>query len=235
MIVIPSLDLMGGKVVRLDGGGPDAKPTVVDDDPLNCARKLRQQGAVFLHLTDLDAAFGRGDNVAVLERLASDLIGFQVGGGIRSRETAERYLKAGADRIVLGTLAVEDRATTAALVERWGMRVMAALDVGGGKLLVRGRTVASETPLGTVAAALHECGVAQVILTPVGAKAQDEIPELKVVVDAFQGSVYLGIEMHAVDDVARLATLTERGLTGVILARAMHEDALDLADVFARA
>lgn len=233
MIVIPSLDLMGGKVVD-QGAGPDSSPTVLAEDPLAHARKLRQLGAVFFHVTDLDALFGRGDNLAVMERLASDLIPFQLAGGIRTAEQAARVFAAGADRIVIGTMFLEEPTKAAALVEKHGMRIIAALDVRDGHVVVQGRTNESGHLLAGAAASLVATGVKNVILTPIGKSARDDLPELPIVVEAFEAAIYLRIPVRDEMDIARLESMTRDGLTGVIMANDMHHDALDPGELFAR-
>ena len=137
MILIPSVEILSGQVVRL-AGATDDEPIVLSRDPLSTVRELRQSGAMFFHIVDLDAVLGKGNNNAVLARLAEDMVPFQVRGRITTPERADEVLELGADRIVLGSLPYQDGYAARELVKHFGMRVMGTLDVKGDHVLIDG-------------------------------------------------------------------------------------------------
>ena len=109
MILFPAIDIQNGKAVRLKQGQKD-KYTVFADDPVEMARHWSNQGAKWLHIVDLDGAFeGHAKSAPIIERICSDInIPIQIGGGIRNLETARAYFAAGAKRIIIGTMALEN-------------------------------------------------------------------------------------------------------------------------------
>jgi phosphoribosylformimino-5-aminoimidazole carboxamide ribotide isomerase len=138
MLVIPSIDLMGGRCVQLVGGDPSTR--IVYGDPIEWAQKWMAEGAELIHVVDLDSALGSGDNSTLVKRIVkmSD-VPVQVGGGIRSVERAIELTKMGVERIVIGTAAVERPQLIRDLVEKiGGERVVVALDSKKGKIVVHG-------------------------------------------------------------------------------------------------
>ncbi len=143
MLVIPAIDLMQGKVVRLRGGNPEAATFYNSwGTPLEVALKWESEGAERLHIIDLDAAFGKPDNLkTVLEITKATKLPVQVGGGIRSVEAVERLLEAGIQRVILGSLAFRDANATAKLIQKRGPdRIIVALDNREGSVLIEGWT-----------------------------------------------------------------------------------------------
>jgi phosphoribosylformimino-5-aminoimidazole carboxamide ribotide isomerase len=138
VLIIPALDLRGGRVVRLLKGD-FARETAYRTDAVECAREYAGAGARRLHVVDLDAARGSGDNRALVERMVAEVgIEIQVAGGVRSPEDVERWLGSGAVGAVLGTVAVRQPAVLAAAAEAHPGRVLAALDVRDGRVAVAG-------------------------------------------------------------------------------------------------
>ncbi|MEM2911140.1 MAG: 1-(5-phosphoribosyl)-5-[(5-phosphoribosylamino)methylideneamino]imidazole-4-carboxamide isomerase [Candidatus Bathyarchaeia archaeon] len=140
MKIIPAVDLMNGKVVRLFKGDPKtAKAYDYLGKPIAIAKKWEGEGADALHIVDLDAAFGRGDNFATILKIVKAVnLPVQVGGGIRSLERAEALLALGVDYIVLGTLAFSKPEALEKLRKKFGDRVIVALDHANGKVMVDG-------------------------------------------------------------------------------------------------
>ncbi len=136
--VIPAVDLKGGKVVRLRQGREE-EITFSLDDPVGVARGWIEKGARVLHVIDLDGAFGgRLKHEEIVSEIISLGVEVQVGGGIRDFEIAERMLKFGAARVIFGTLAVERVEEVRKFAEKWRRRIMIAVDVKGGKVVVKG-------------------------------------------------------------------------------------------------
>lgn len=129
MIIYPAIDLRSGRVVRLREGDPQQQ-TVFSNDPLSVARQWQKQGAQWLHVVNLDGALGQSSfNLAVLEQLASLGISIQFGGGLRSIADVEQTFSAGAQRVVLGTAAIQQPELIAVILERFSPeRVAVALD-----------------------------------------------------------------------------------------------------------
>ncbi len=142
MILFPALDLLGGQCVRL-ARGERAAATLYNPDPPAQARHFLRQGARALHIVDLDAAFdGRSENASVVERIVREAQKYkafvQLGGGLRSQEAVERWLKTGVDRVVIATLALEDLPLALKLCEKWHEKIAVALDLREGKMATRG-------------------------------------------------------------------------------------------------
>ena len=136
MIVIPAIDLRGGRAVRLLRGNPAAE-TAYDDDPVAVATRFQEEGARRLHVIDLDAALDDGDNRAVVREICTSVvIPVQLGGGVRTLAEIEAVLDLGAARAILGTAAALDPTFVARAVEEFAERILIAVDVRGGHLMV---------------------------------------------------------------------------------------------------
>jgi phosphoribosylformimino-5-aminoimidazole carboxamide ribotide isomerase len=141
MRLIPAIDLMGGKIVRLTKGEKNTAKSYEAQfgTPLQAAKRWRDEGAGKLHLIDLDAAFGIGDNRSVIAEIAKNIsLPIQVGGGIRSYETAEKLLKTGVAQVILGALAFSDPSAIDKIQKRFGSdSVIVALDNKEGRIWLR--------------------------------------------------------------------------------------------------
>lgn len=138
MMVIPAVDVLDGRVVQLVGG-VEGSQRISLPDPFAAAMSWAERGAPYLHLVDLDGAFGRGDNKEVFKRIVRECgVPVQIGGGIRSTEAAAELVDAGADRVVVGTRAVAEPEWLAELAEALPGRVVVGLDTRGGSIAVKG-------------------------------------------------------------------------------------------------
>ncbi|MEM3059703.1 MAG: HisA/HisF-related TIM barrel protein, partial [Methanomassiliicoccales archaeon] len=138
MIVIPAIDLMGGNVVQLVGGVPGTERVMLPD-PVAVAKSWEKKGAPALHLIDLDAAMEKGTNFQIIkEILKNTSIPVQVGGGVRSEELIRNLIAAGAARIIVGTRGILDRDWLSRMVNRYPNKIMLAIDIKYGKVLVKG-------------------------------------------------------------------------------------------------
>jgi phosphoribosylformimino-5-aminoimidazole carboxamide ribonucleotide (ProFAR) isomerase len=237
MILVPSLEILGGELVRLRGGAGDP-PTVLAGNPLQTARELHRAGALFFHVVDLDAAFGTGDNDDVLRTLTEAMVPFQVRGGIESAERARELLALGADRVVLGSLCYHDGDAARQLVERFGLRIAAALDVEGDQVSIGGSGGATRIGLPEALRQLRATGVQQLIYNSVESPGEDAALDherlLSVVADgAFQ--VYARCTVHSAAELAPLLELHRQGLIGVIVNHALAADSAPFADLVAMA
>jgi phosphoribosylformimino-5-aminoimidazole carboxamide ribonucleotide (ProFAR) isomerase len=226
MILIPAIDLMGGKIVRLEQGRRDGA-VECKDEPLDAMRRFRSEGAAFFHVTDLDAVFGTGDNRETLRKLNEDLIGLQVGGGIRDVEAAEALFADGADRVVLGTLFYEEPDAAADLVGRFGVRVVAAVDVEDGQVKTRGWEAESGHGLDEAKELLVQSGVRHVIYREIRREDLAPPPDFDAVAQLTDGdhfAVYAHVDVGSLDQLGDLDALSEKGLTGLVLSQSAKRE-----------
>lgn len=222
MIVIPAVDVREGNVVRLRHGRLD-ETVVYADDPVDAARAFARDGASWIHVVDLDAAFGGGSNRAVIADVARGTgVPVQVGGGLRSLPLVEGALEVGAARVVLGTEAIVDAAFLDECVRRYGERVVVALDTDGDVVKVRGWT----EPAGgfdEVLDRLVRAGVPRLLVTAIARDGTLEGPDLDLyrrVTAAVEAPVLASGGVGSLDDLRRLARV---GVEGVIVGKALYE------------
>ena len=138
MKVIPAVDVMDHKVVQLVGGVPGSQQIVLPD-PMSVASMWVEKGAEYLHLVDLDAAFGREGNIPVFRRIVEECgVPAEIGGGIRSTDTVDELVSAGFDRIVVGTKAVKEPEWLAEIADRHPGRIVLSMDTKGGRIAIKG-------------------------------------------------------------------------------------------------
>jgi len=226
MQVIPAIDLMRGKVVRLTKGDPD-QATFYDDmgTPVEIAAKWKAQGAERLHVIDLDAALGRPDNLKVVNDIAkATALPIQVGGGIRSVEAARRLLVAGIDFVILGSLALREPSSVTLLLKEFGPeRFIIALDNKDGLIMVEGWT--SSTTY-TVMAALEEyagMGVKTFLITSIARDGTLSGPDLDTLNEACRYSDVSVIAAGGIGDLRDLALLSHTGVWGAVVGKALYE------------
>lgn len=249
MILFPAIDLREGRCVRLSQGD-FGRETSYDDDPLAVARSFTAAGAQWLHVVDLDAARGEGDNRDVIESLAAVTpVPIQVGGGVRDASLLER----GVARIVVGSMAVEDPAAVRRLAASHPGRVAVGLDHRGGEVRVRGWLSATSATVNTALAAVDCPELGAVVVTEIGRDGMMTGPDLDGLSSVLamtatpviaSGGVSGLVDLRAL---AALAVPTPAGagagpatrrLAGVIVGRALYEGRLELAaglDVLAAA
>jgi phosphoribosylformimino-5-aminoimidazole carboxamide ribotide isomerase len=236
MILIPSVEILSGQVVRLSGKADD-EPVVLSRDVLSTTRKLRQSGAMFFHVVDLDAVLGTGNNNTVLTKLAEDMVPFQVRGRITTPERADEVLELGADRVVLGSLPYQDGYAARELVKRFGMRVMGTLDVKEGHVLVDGNEDGDPVSGIDLDDALHKLaasGVQQVIYNSVESTGEDadlDVSLLKRVLDHGAFQVYARCTLREPHDLEPFSELHEAGLLGLILNHALARESMSFSRV----
>lgn len=222
-LVIPAVDVQRGRAVRLFEGDPE-RETVYFQDPVEAAVKWDSLGAEWLHVVDLDASLGRGDNTALVARLAGAVRAkVELGGGVRDVETARRWLGL-LDRVVLGTVAVTRPEVVDALLAEFGPeRVCVSIDARGGRVAVRGWAETTEVDALDLARRVAEQGVTQLVFTDVSRdgtlRGVDEEPVARMR-EAFPGSLVAG---GGVGSDADLDVYERLGLQGAIVGRALYE------------
>ena len=231
MQLIPAIDIMGGGVVRLRRGDENAVTRYdAEGTPLELARFWYEQGAECLHLVDLDAALGRASNEEIVKAIIVDVgVPVQVGGGIRSLESARGLLDLGAGRIVLGSMALEDPDSVAVLLDEYGeSRVIVALDHRRGVVLRRGWKEPTgwrlEAALGEFAAK----GVEWFLVTDVDRDGAMEGPDLETY-SRIKGGASI-IASGGVRSLADLLRLRETGVEAAVVGRALYEGRFTLVE-----
>lgn len=237
MLVIPAIDLRGGRCVRLVQGDYD-RQTVFDDDPPAVAARWEAEGAEWLHVVDLDGA--KAGCPMQLERLAAIRsrvrIPIEFGGGLRTIEDARRAVAAGADRLILGTVAIESPEVLEGVCREFPGRVYVAVDVRWGKVAVRGWTQSSGRD---VFAAARECearGAAGFLFTDIardGTGAGVNVEAVAALADRVSVPVLASGGVASLQDVRRLRSVERRGVAGVIVGRALYTGAVRLRDAIA--
>jgi len=234
VIAAPAVDLKGGRCVQLVGGRPEDERVSLPD-PAAVAQRWHEAGFTSLHIVDLDAALGSGDNLPlVLEVIAATPAETQVGGGIRDDARAVRLLEGGAARVVVGTRALDDPAWLAALARDWPGRVMVALDTRDGRILRKGWTEASQLDISTYLPDLRDLPLAGILSTDVGREGRMQGIDragCRAVIEASPHPVWASGGVTTVDE---LAFLDEAGAAGAVLGMALYTETLDPAEVAAR-
>lgn len=233
MYLLPAIDILSGKAVRL-AKGDYAQVTVYNDDPIAQARAFEAAGARWLHVVDLDGAkSGAADNIAVVEGiLAATDLNVEVGGGVRSIEVIERLVRAGVTRVVLGTALVRDPAFAAEAVNRFGGdALVAGIDAKDGEVAVSGWCEGSGIAAHDLAARMADMGYRHLVYTDIARDGMQTGLDPQAYVDmarAFGHPVVASGGVASVADIERLAPVAS-SIEGVIAGRAIYEGALDVS------
>ncbi len=234
MDLYPAIDLCGGKAVRLLRGDYD-KMTIYSDSPADVACSFKTAGAEYLHLVDLDGA-KRGDNpnFSVVERITADCgLKVEVGGGIRSIATIERYLKLGVMRIIIGTSVVTDPVFFFEALKNFGDKIAVAVDIKDGFVATHGWTQTSAENCFDFCARLEGMGVKTVICTDIskdGAMQGINRELYEELTKRFSMDIIASGGVSSIDD---LIKLSKTGVQGAILGKSIYTGSIDLADAIA--
>lgn len=237
MILLPAIDLRGGRCVRLEQGRAD-RETVYADDPVAVATGFAAAGAAWIHMVDLDGAFdGRPRNLDAVRRVAAALPGLRIelGGGLRTPEVLEEAAAAGAHRLVLGTRAAADPAFVEEALSRLGPeRIAVGIDARDGRVVVRGWVEATPLAATDLAGRLAALGVRTLITTDVatdGMLTGPNLTALRGMLGACSCDIIASGGVAGLDDIRALADLAraEPRLVGVIAGKAIYEGRLDVA------
>ena len=234
MIVIPAIDISEGKVVRLRRGEM-ADKTVYGDDPAEVARRWVHAGAEIIHVIDLDGAVGGlPRNLEALRAVAQTVpVPVQFGGGLRSLEAIEAALDAGAHWVILGTVVLENRPLLEEALERWGQRIIVAIDARDGKVAVRGWTETSEVDAAELAAEMGRMGVQRLLCTDIardGMLTGPNVTGLRRIAEATAAAVIASGGVSSIEDIVALRQLEPVGIIAVVVGRALYEGTLDLSE-----
>jgi len=234
MILYPAIDIMDGQAVRLvEGVFEDA--TTYHADPLDAAKSWVAAGARFLHVVDLDGArHGSPRSLHHLERIKRELgIPVQYGGGLRSLPAVRDALRAGADRVIIGTAAYTDVDFLDDVVAAFGDRVLVAVDTLGGLIATAGWTHTTQMPAEAVIGRLQDRGVKQFIYTNVdrdGMLEGPDLEEIKRIAAVVRGRFLYSGGIGQLADLEALAELRQVNLAGVISGKALYEGRFTVAE-----
>lgn len=234
MEVIPAIDLLDGKCVRLYQGDYQ-QSQVFSDNPLEVARQWVNQGATRLHIVDLDGAKqGKPTNLQVIAAIAQDIaIPVQVGGGLRNYESVKQILDLGVERVILGTVAVENPNLVAELTKAFPQSIVVGIDARDGKVATRGWLETSQVEAIDLAQRMANLGVAAIIYTDIhrdGTLTGPNLTALRQLAQAIAIPVIASGGVSSLTDVLSLLALEPSGVTGVIVGQALYTGALDLTE-----
>ncbi len=224
MIVIPAVDILDGRCVRLVRGDPE-KSKVYYEDPLEAAQLLEEQGAQLIHLIDLDAALGSGQNMKPIRRILENIgVKVQIGGGIRTLEKTDALLKLGAYRVIFGTAAVQNPSLVEEAVRRFGSKSVAvAVDEKEEKVVVRGWKNKSEIDYLDLARSFETMGVGTLIFTPISVDGTLKGPQIEKTVELVEAVKVPVIASGGVAALKDLVELAGTGVEGVVVGTALYE------------
>lgn len=239
MLLIPAIDLKGGKCVRLRQGHMD-DVTVFDDDPVAVARRWVEQGATRVHVVDLDGAVaGRPVNAKVIAAITAAVAGVdvQVGGGIRDEDTIEAYLDAGVRYVILGTQAVNVPHFVGDACTEYPGHIIVGLDARDGKVAIDGWSKLSQHGVIDMAQHFERDGVEAIIYTDIGRDGMMRGVNVDSVVELARAVTVPVIASGGVTDIAdieALCAVASEGVSGVVIGRALYEGGLDLPTALRR-
>ena len=234
MLILPAVDIKGGRCVRLRQGVKDEEIRY-PSAPEAMARKWRDLGARCLHVVDLDGAFeGTPRNRQTINTIARSLdIPIEVGGGIRDRETVEAYLAGGADRVVLGTRALRDPAFVEAVCVQFPGRIAVGIDAKDGRVAVEGWTKLTDRTADETARRFEGMGVSVLIYTDIRRDGMLCGPNLKAtekLARAVSIPVIASGGITTLEDIRNLKRLEAAGVQGAIIGRALYDGSLDFKE-----
>ncbi|MFN2590383.1 MAG: 1-(5-phosphoribosyl)-5-[(5-phosphoribosylamino)methylideneamino]imidazole-4-carboxamide isomerase [Actinomycetota bacterium] len=228
MMVIPAIDLRGGKVVRLVEGDP-ARQTIYSDDPVTTAARFEQEGAQLIHVVDIDAALSTGSDADTIKRIASEVsVPVQVGGGLRTDHAIEATLHAGAARAVVGTGATDPPAIERT-IDRFGDRVVVAVDVRHGHAMTHGWKEQGPA-VEALIRHLDRSGCRRYLVTAIAADGRLRGPDLDLYRRVLALTDRPVIASGGVTSTADLRALSDLGVEAAVVGTALYEGRLRLHD-----
>jgi len=237
MLVIPAIDLKGGKVVRLAQGDP-SRQTSYSTDPVAMAERWEDEGAPILHLVDLDGAFtGTPQHLSVVAQVARTVkVPVQLGGGLRTLAALEQAFASGIARAVLGTAAIEDAKFLASACRRFPGRIVLGIDAKAGMVAVRGWAAETRLQATDLAARSAELPLAAIIYTDIGRDGMLKGPNfeaLRGIARATCHPVIASGGIATLDEVKRVAALEPSRIIGVLIGKALYEGSFSLKEAIA--
>ncbi|HEU5459602.1 MAG TPA: 1-(5-phosphoribosyl)-5-[(5-phosphoribosylamino)methylideneamino]imidazole-4-carboxamide isomerase [Pyrinomonadaceae bacterium] len=235
MIVIPAIDLRGGRCVRLMQGRK-SDVTVYNDDPVAVAKEFGAAGAEMIHVVDLDGAFSETNspNRAVVKRMLETVdVPIEFGGGVRSIDDAQVLAEEGIARIILGTVAAESPASLKEFVDRFPSKICVGIDARDGRVMSRGWETPTLLDAVDLARSVASCGVERIIYTDIsrdGTLVGPNIEQTLAVVRAANVRVTASGGVSSLDDIKQLRDANDSRLDSVIVGKALYEGKFKLEE-----
>ncbi len=234
MLIIPAVDIKGGRCVRLLQGRKDSE-TVFSDDPSLMAARWEREGAEILHVVDLDGAFERSpQNVEAIKGILDKVnIPIQLGGGLRTMDTISMYLDLGAARVIVGTEAIRSPGLVEEACQAYPGRIIVGIDARGGMVAVDGWTETTEREAIDVAKSFETCDLAAIVFTDIdrdGMQTGPSIDQTRRLAESVSIPIIASGGVSNIDDIKSLLPLEAVGVQGVITGRALYSGALDLKE-----
>lgn len=231
MIILPAIDLLGRKAVRLLKGDYN-QVTVYSDLPLEVAREFKSLGAMHIHMVDLDGAkYGTTPNMDIVAEVAENTGLFvEIGGGIRSMDTVKKYIDAGVSRVILGTAAICDEAFLKEAVRTYGEKIAVGADVKDGKIAVKGWLEQSDVTLDVFFLKMQNLGVKNIICTDIsrdGAMRGTNLELYRELSEKYSLDITASGGVSSIEDVKELRKMN---LYGAIIGKAYYTGAVDLKE-----
>ncbi len=236
MQLIPAIDLMKGKIVRLSKGDPKTAKVYTEKfgTPLEAAKRWQNEGAGKLHIIDLDAAFVLGNNQDVISEIAKNVkLSIQVGGGIRNFETAEKLFRTGIAQVILGALAFSDPSAIGKIRNKFGIdSVIVALDNKDGQIMVEGWKTATAMTVDDALEKYSQLGVHSFLITSIAQDGMLSGPDLQTLSAAALFPNAKIIAAGGIGSIGDLAALKEIGVEGAVIGKALYEGRFTLKEAF---
>ena len=234
MQLIPAIDLMDGKIVRLTRGDPKTAKFYATQfgTPFEAAKRWQDEGAGKLHIIDLDAAFGIGNNHLVIAEVAKTVkLPIQVGGGIRSYETAEKLFQTGITQVILGALAFSDPSSIGKIQKKFGLdSAIVALDNKEGLIMVEGWKTATAMTVDEALEKYIAMGVRRFLITSIAQDGMLNGPDLPTLSQAVQYPNAKIIAAGGIGSIGDLAALKDVGVEGAVIGKALYEGKFTLRE-----
>lgn len=230
MKIIPAIDLMEGKVVRLYKGNPEKK-TIYSADPIETAKKWEKAGADMIHLVDLDATLGRGTNIEIIKNIVNKLsIPVQVAGGLRGESIISQVLNY-ASRVVLGTIAFQNKEILPNLLQSFGKkRIVISVDHVDGNIMIEGWQKATGRNLIECINEFVDLGFTEFLLTNVSKDGTLQGPDLEFLEKACKISKVNVISSGGISNLDDVIKVKEKNAFGVILGKALYENLITIEE-----
>lgn len=232
MIIYPTIELQGGKCVSLTRGRLD-EPSIWHVDPIQTAQNYASAGAQYIHVTDLDAVAGEGNNDDLIAQMVQSAgTSLQLGGGFRTRQRIEEWIDKGAGRVVVGTLAVQDPTTVQDLAMRYPDQIVLAVDIYQGKLMTEGWRNAGAMDPADFVRAYDNAPLAGIVVTDIDSDIGD-LPEghlgvISGLAESTRHPVIARGTVHTLDDISRLKYVAN--ISGTLVGRALLAKDIELGD-----
>lgn len=238
MIIYPAIDIKNGNCVRLLKGEENSE-TVYSDNPIEIARKWEIAGSSWIHVVDLDGAFGgKPRNFDLVKQMVMSVdCKIQLGGGIRNFETAQSYINAGVERLIIGTAAFSDKTFLAELCKKYPGKIAVGIDTKGGRIAVKGWKEVIEDKVETVIEKFYEMGVSLIVNTNVdrdGTMEGVDTVSIKKFLDNSRLPVIASGGFASMSDLENVNSLDSKNLNGVILGKSLYTDSIDLKEAVKR-